>query len=496
MLTFALGAALPVCAQSTKAQLEVSETIFSLATALNACGYNAGLDNSLPVRQAVRSEVLQTTRRSPEAAASLSAICQFQREHRPAEAGRDIPQYVSLALELGDPPAFTPAIPESDLPPDAAHVQGVVPLLQKFYQAADLHEIWLKHQAEYEAQVARFHGPVAGAITGTDLYLKMPFTSYAGRRFIVFLEPMLAPGQVNSRNYADNYFLVVSPGAGNLEDALRLEEIRHTYLHYVTDPLALKHTRSLKRLEPLSEFIQKAPLEQSYRYDFALLVNESLIRAIEARTLLAGKSNSDARSEYVDRYMRQGFILTRYFYDALIDFEKESTGLKDAYGTLLYNISLEQETKRARSIKFASEAAPEVVVRASLAHNERLLLDEAEAQLALGDKAGAQKLALQVVNDPKSNEDQGRALFILARSAPDIRSAQTYFERAVQGAHDPRTLAWSHIYLGRILDIQEAREEALTHYRAALQAGDPTPDTKTAAEKGLAAPYQLPGRPK
>jgi len=222
MLTFALGAALPVCAQSTKAQLEVSETIFSLATALNACGYNAGLDNSLPVRQVVRSEVLQTTRRSPEAAASLSAICQFQREHRPAEAGRDIPQYVSLALELGDPPAFTPAIPESDLPPDAAHVQGVVPLLQKFYQAADLHEIWLKHQAEYEAQVARFHGPVAGAITGTDLYLKMPFTSYAGRRFIVFLEPMLAPGQVNSRNYADNYFLVVSPGAGNLEDALRL----------------------------------------------------------------------------------------------------------------------------------------------------------------------------------------------------------------------------------------------------------------------------------
>src|SRR5260370_39612610 len=99
--------------------------------------------------------------------------------------------------------------------------------------------MWLKQQAEYDAQVARFHDPVAGAITGTDLYLKMPFTSYAGRRFVVFLEPMLPPGQVNSRNYADNYFLVVSPAAGKLGDSLRLEEIRPTYPHCVTDPLAL-----------------------------------------------------------------------------------------------------------------------------------------------------------------------------------------------------------------------------------------------------------------
>ena len=70
-----------------------------------------------------------------------------------------------------------------------------------------------------------------------------------------------------------------------------------------------------------------------------------------------------------------------------------------------------------------------------------------------------------------------------------MKGARTYFEKAVQAAHDPRTLAWCHIYLGRILDIQEDREAAVSHYRAALQAGDPTPDTRAAAEKGLAAPY-------
>ena len=49
--------------------------------------------------------------------------------------------------------------------------------------------------------------------------------------------------------------------------------------------------------------------------------------------------------------------------------------------------------------------------------------------------------------------------------------------------HDPRMLAWSHIYLGRIFDIQEKREVAVEHYRAALAAGDPSADTKQRSGK-------------
>jgi len=36
--------------QTTKAQLELSETIFSLTAALNSCGYDSGLEDSLPLR--------------------------------------------------------------------------------------------------------------------------------------------------------------------------------------------------------------------------------------------------------------------------------------------------------------------------------------------------------------------------------------------------------------------------------------------------------------
>ena len=62
-------------AQSTKAQLEISETFFSLAAALNSCGYDSGLENSMPLRQAVRAEVQAAVRNSPEAQQRHNALC-------------------------------------------------------------------------------------------------------------------------------------------------------------------------------------------------------------------------------------------------------------------------------------------------------------------------------------------------------------------------------------------------------------------------------------
>jgi hypothetical protein len=477
-------------AQTTKAQLEVSETIFSMAAALNGCGYDTGVNTSLPVRQAVRTDVLGAVRRSPDAAQDLQAICQFQKDHLAPDPGRDTAQYVSLALDLGNPPDFTPTLREADLPPDASRVLGVVSLLQKFYRTGGLHSIWQKHEAEYNALVQRFHDPIAKTITQADLYLKLDFSTYLGRSFIIYLEPMLAPAQVNSRNYADNYFLVVSPAQ---DGQVHVPEIRHTYLHYVLEPLALKRGRSLKRLDPLLQNVQSAPMDDLFKHDISLLLTESLIRAIEARLLPGGKSNENARLAREQASMEEGFVLTHYFYAALVNFEKEAIGIKDAYGDLLYNIDLAQEKKRASEITFATQAAPEVVSASKQVSRDERYLDDAEERLSRGDPAGAQKLALQAINNPRSNEDQGRAFFILARAATlsgDMRGALGYFQDAVQAAHDPRTLAWSHIYLGRIFDIQDNREQAVAHYRAALNAGDPTPDTKTAAEKGLAAPYQ------
>ena len=482
--------ALGLCAaaqQTPKVTLETSETLFSVMAALNACGYNQGLNSSYPVRAQIRAELAGAAEASPEAASARDHICQFQSDHRQADAGLDLAQYVSLALNLGEPPKFPTLISDADLPPDAAYVRGLAPLLETYYQQEQLHTIWLAHQLQYEQLGEQFHDAVAKMILATEVYLKLPMASYVGRKFSVLLEPLTAPGQVNARNYGSDYFVVVGPENG----ALRMGEIRHAYLHYVLDPFALKRANALKRLEPLLAAVQPAPMNDSYKRDVSLLVTESLIRAIEARTMNNGKAPEAQRREYVQASVEEGFILTRHFYEQLVAFEKTSDSLRNVYGDFLITIDVEGEKKRARAVSFRRQAAPEVVHagKAKLADP----LEMAEERLISGDLSGARQLAGDALANPQ--QDQARALFILARAATlgrDLPGARTYFQRTLEVAREPRMVAWSHIYLARILDLEENREEALKHYHAALAAGDPKPDTKAAAERGLQQRYELP----
>src|ERR1051326_4884339 len=135
-------------AQTTKTQLEISDAFFSLAAALNSCGYDSGLDASLPLRQAVRTEVQAAVNKSPDALQKRNAICQFWSEHQQPGRENDITPYLSLALDLVPAPAFAPTLAEADLAPDAARVLRIVPLLQKFYQSAGLHAIWQKFEGQ------------------------------------------------------------------------------------------------------------------------------------------------------------------------------------------------------------------------------------------------------------------------------------------------------------------------------------------------------------
>lgn len=483
VLCAALSAA--AAAQETpKLQLDTDAAVFTVLTGINACGYNEDLDTSVPLRQQIRSEVAVNVARTPEAQEALQRLCRFYKDHQQPEPSRDLAQYVSLALNLDQPPTLSPKSRESDLPPDAVYVLGAVPLLQNFYITADLSGIWRKHQRDYESLITEYHKPIADMVFSTDIYLKQQMSSYVGRSFSIVIDPMGAPGQVNARNYGENYYLVVSPGT----NGLKLDQIRHTYLHYIIDPLSMKRANSLKRLQPLLDVVKDAPLDDSYKYDISLLTTESLIRAVEARLIGGAKGAEAPREVAVDTAMKQGFVLTRYFYDQLIAFEKNPVGLKDAYGDWLYNLYLPKEMKQARQITWSAPPAPEVV--RSAARKSMSLADQAENQLSSGNLPMATKLAQQALD---KNEDAGRALFVLARAATlsgDMEGAKSYFERTLQASPDPKIVAWSHIYLGRILDMSEERESALLHYKAALQAGEITPETRAAAERGIKEPYQ------
>ena len=484
---FALLATAGVAQTTPKVSLDTSENLFTLLAAMNLCGYDQDLAASAPIRKQIRSEAVKASESSAEAKAATQAMCQFYKDHEQPEASRTLSQYVSLALYLNPVPSFTIKTREADLPPDASYVQGILPLMLKFYNAAGIDNLWQKHHEEYTALTERYHEPVAKMLFDTEVYLKLPSAGYLGRSFTVFLDPLGAPGQTNARSYVTDYYVVISPGASG---ELKMDEIRHTYLHYLLDPLALKYPTNIKRIEPLLDSVKNAPMDESFKDDISLLVTACLIRAIEIRTA-TGKPTEAQREEAVEATMQQGYVLTRYFFDVLKQFEKDPAGLRNTYGQMLTNIDVGKEQKRAAQVVFAKKADPELLRPTRTAPSN--LLNAAQERLYAGDSASAQKLAQQALE--QKSEDPGRALFILAQVATanrDIQGARDYFQKALQSTQEPKVVGWSHIYLGRIFDLQENREAALDQYRAALNSGASLPEVKAAAERGLQQPYEPP----
>lgn len=192
----------------------------------------------------------------------------------------------------------------------------------------------------------------------------------------------------------------------------------------------------------------------------------------------------------VNRDEAEGFVLTNYFYEQLKEFEKDSTGMKDAFPNWLHDIDVDRVKKKAGEIQFAAQAAPDVVRSGAPKPDSKI--DQAERALSSGNPAGAVQLAQEAL---AQNEDAGRCYFVLARAATlsaNMQEAKDYFVKAAASSKDPRTVAWSHIYLGRILDLQDEREAAVEQYKAALAASDLSPDTRAAAERGLQTPYEPP----
>src|ERR1035438_7991432 len=89
----------------------------------------------------------------------------------------------------------------------------------------------------------------------------------------------------------------------------------------------------LERKKILNEEAQRAPaLDQAFKEDFLLLTTECLIKAIEARM--------DRRPEGIQQALRQGYILTPYFAEALTAYEKQEQPMKSYFPDMVMAIDL------------------------------------------------------------------------------------------------------------------------------------------------------------
>ena len=504
--------------------LEVSEPLFQLASALNACGYDADLNKSAPVRAEVRTEMNEALAASEAARDSRDKLCAYITQHRLNDLGLDVGQYVSLALYLSPPPELTPNVDLTQLPPQAAAVVNVLPLLRTYADEIQLHFIWLKHRAEYEALTARVHDPMTQMILDTNIYLHQPVSTYDGRRFLVLLEPMLSPNLTNARVYGSDYIIVMSPD-NTSGDPVSMDQIRHIYLHYVVEPLVYSRGQAMERMQPLLRSVQDAPLEFFYKSDIVALMSECLIKSIEAHLLLIPdpppqkprgvKSREDeanydiekaaydaktmvARDNLVTLDERQGWVMTGYFYQALTVMQRNGEAFRDQIAPMIYGMDVDRERRADEQILFVKTVPPDPL-RPSQEPRKIEGMDLAELDLLKGDSGDAADLAEKVMADPAG--DHARAAYVLARidlMEGDPDKASEGFRQTLALSKDPRTMAWSHIYLGRLYDSMNPpdRPKAVEEYKAALTVRDSLPDTKQAAESGIAKPFALPQRAK
>src|SRR6201987_6543643 len=92
---FALCGALAAVAtgsaqNASQVSLDSSETLFTVLTAINACGYDQELNSSDPLRANIRSAVTKAIEGSDEARETANNMCAFYLEHQKPASSREM----------------------------------------------------------------------------------------------------------------------------------------------------------------------------------------------------------------------------------------------------------------------------------------------------------------------------------------------------------------------------------------------------------------------
>jgi len=476
--------------------VEANPQIFSVMCALDAAGFD--IDESalgeMPQQMALQAALQKMNDPAAE------AVREFYRQHELADPAQVLSRYISLALVVGPPPAFEFQGDQQTLPPDVLGIQGFQPLLANFYQAAHLYVRWQEIKPEYEATIAPYRTALTQIVTVSNAYLR-EIVKPGGGTFRVYVEPTVG-SRINFRNYGAEYAVVVGPKTDS-----SVEAIRYAFLHFMLDPMVLRDQAGILKKEALLQVAARAPeLPAEYQNDFVSLFDECLVRAVDmrVRNLPANQVETELAKDDAS-----GFILVRPLAAELKLFEKSEPAMSYYFPDLVNGIDVVGEEARLQNYKFANGPAQQAE---GLGFSQDTRAAELDRLLAEGDREIAQQNAaaatgtfgqvvaryptdarglygLAIASVLSGKADRAKELFekIVALS----KNGQSAIGAGVSAQH-PEILAWSYVYLGRISDLEDDRENALTEYRAA-QAVDGAPaDARIAAANGVEAPYAPP----
>src|SRR5713226_2269927 len=221
----------------------------------------------------------------------------------PATAADQAARYVSLAYTLGPPPSLEAPEHFEDLPAGVLEVLDFGPLVREFYKKSGIDGRLSSYLRAAQAESDRLRQPATEMVRAVLSYLhtrpimvmnervrvkspenkKNAQATYSfrqhERRFFIVPDLMAAPGTINFRVIADDYYAIVPEGTDPASS-----ELRRAYLQYVIDPLVLKINKEIAaRREPLKQLIDKRTADgATVSPDVFLTVSRSLVAAADA----------------------------------------------------------------------------------------------------------------------------------------------------------------------------------------------------------------------
>jgi len=492
----------------------------------------------------------------------LTTYYQRHKLPAPATSADQAARYVSLAYALGPPPSL--AAPEhfDELPAGVLEVLDFGPMVREFFKQSGIEGRLPAYVRAAQAESDRLRQPAAEMVRAVLSYLhtrpilltnervrvkspdnkKNAQTTYTfrqhERRFFIVPDLMAAPGTVNFRVIADDYYAIVPEGTD-----LSSSELRRAYVQFVIDPLVLKFNKEIAaRREQVKQLIDartKAGGESST--DVFTVVSRSLVAAADARfeesqrlaqlsdlqrlrlqqarndaaRVAIAKESGGARAAISDETMtrlaedyEKGALLDFYFADQFREVEVSGFDVASFLGDMVASFDPAREGKRLADTTDARARA--LAARKAHPAYSMWLIDPGAEGRDAADTSRSSALTrslreietlLQTRNYEQAetrlkallqeNPGDARLLFTLGQTASlwardttddDLQSqrlnrALANYRLATQAAApetDKALLSRAHEAMGRILAFLERNDEAMKEFEAAIKLGEVT----------------------
>lgn len=467
--------------------------MFTVMCALYAAGFEGDIsaDNWTTFRAQMRERMRK------QQGPAVDAVREFYQQHRLKDAGAMLSRYVWFGLVSAPAPKFQPVLRRDELPPEVLQLEGFSEILSSYYTEQKIGTLWQQVQPEYNRTIERLHDSIQQIVVVSTAYLREMPDATGPRTFTILIEPLV--GRItNVRNYGDHYSIILSGS----ED-VPTDVVRHAFLHFQLDPLPLMYPRVVAVKRPVFEFAAKAPLlPRDLREDYFSWFSECTVRAVELKLKRGSPGEKEAALRNNDS---AGYVMVRPIFAGLAGFEKSEPSMKIYFPEMVRAIDLKAEQARVATLVYApagtqAEAADlnkeeltkqRAAAVTTVPNDQEMVsaLTEGEKQIAAKNARGAETSFKAVL---AKYPDQIRAWYglgLVALLDHDGVRAKEVFGRLTAGEYaatqDPMVLAWSHVYLARVLEDEGQLDRARNEYQGALGVQGAPAQAQQAAKRGL-----------